>query len=99
MEKDAPQIHKVVQAQPSLEIWPFVAVVQTSHTPTLLTNPNLPDNPIIFANDAFLRLTGYGRDEILDATAASCVDRKPTLRPPTVSATPSMRFAPSARNC
>jgi len=65
MEKDAPQIHKVVQAQPSLEIWPFVAVVQTSHTPTLLTNPNLPDNPIIFANDAFLRLTGYGRDEIL----------------------------------
>jgi PAS domain S-box-containing protein len=65
IEKDAPQTHKVVQAQPSLEIWPFVAVVQASHTPTVLTDPHLPDNPIIFANDAFVRLTGYGRDEVL----------------------------------
>ncbi|GEO43663.1 signal transduction histidine kinase [Skermanella aerolata] len=40
-------------------------MVQASHTPTVLTNPQLPDNPIVFANDAFLRLTGYSRDEIL----------------------------------
>lgn len=64
-DKDAPQNRTVVQAQPNLEIWPFVAVVQASHTPTILTDPRLPDNPIIFANDAFLRLTGYGREEIL----------------------------------
>ena len=55
----------MVQAQPNLEVWPFVAMVQTSQTPTVLTNPHQPDNPILFANDAFLRLTGYGRDEVM----------------------------------
>jgi PAS domain S-box-containing protein len=40
-------------------------MVQSSHTPTVLTNPHQPDNPILFANDAFLRLTGYGGDEVL----------------------------------
>jgi PAS domain S-box-containing protein len=63
--EDAPQTRNVVQAQPNLEVWPFVAMVQTSHTPTVLTNPHQPDNPIIFANDAFLRLAGYGREEVL----------------------------------
>jgi PAS domain S-box-containing protein len=64
-QEDTPQTHSMVQAQPNLEVWPFVAMVQTSHTPTVLTNPHQPDNPIIFTNDAFLRLTGYGRDEVL----------------------------------
>lgn len=64
-QEDTPQTGSVVQAQPNLEVWPFVAMVQTSHTPTVLTNPHQPDNPIIFANDAFLRLTGYGRDEVV----------------------------------
>jgi PAS domain S-box-containing protein len=63
--EDTSRTHSVVQAQPNLEVWPFVAMVQSSHTPTVLTNPHQPDNPIIFANDAFLRLTGYGRDEVL----------------------------------
>ena len=62
---DMPLTRCVVQAQPNLEIWPFVAMAQSSHTPTVLTNPHQPDNPIIFANDAFLRLTGYGSDEVL----------------------------------
>ena len=30
-----------------------------------LTDPNLPDNPIVFANRAFRNLTGYDEDEIL----------------------------------
>ncbi|MDR3462451.1 MAG: PAS domain-containing protein [Beijerinckiaceae bacterium] len=30
----------------------------------VVTNPVLPDNPIIFANDAFLALTGYAREEV-----------------------------------
>jgi PAS domain S-box-containing protein len=63
--EDTSQTRSVVQTQPNLEVWPFVAMVQTSHTPTVLTNPHQPDNPILFANDAFLRLTGYGRDEVL----------------------------------
>ena len=64
-QKDVPRAPGAVQAQPGLETWPFAAIVQASDTPTLLTDPRLPDNPIVFVNDAFLRLTGYGRDEIL----------------------------------
>ncbi|AWB24820.1 PAS domain S-box protein [Methylobacterium currus] len=33
--------------------------------PMLITDPHRPDNPIIFANAAFTKLTGYTRDEIL----------------------------------
>ncbi|GAC1347751.1 MAG: hypothetical protein NVSMB18_33730 [Acetobacteraceae bacterium] len=44
---------------------PFVAAVRASHAPMIVTNPRLPDNPIVFANDSFLQLTGYARDEIL----------------------------------
>ncbi|XP_061363712.1 protein TWIN LOV 1 isoform X2 [Gastrolobium bilobum] len=29
------------------------------------TNPHLPDIPIVYASDAFLKLTGYPRDEVL----------------------------------
>ncbi|RLM86416.1 Phototropin-1 [Panicum miliaceum] len=31
----------------------------------VITEPRLPDNPIIFASDSFLRLTEYSREEIL----------------------------------
>ncbi|KAG2622547.1 hypothetical protein PVAP13_3KG000048 [Panicum virgatum] len=31
----------------------------------VITDPRLPDNPIIFASDSFLRLTEYSREEIL----------------------------------
>ena len=31
----------------------------------LITDPRLDDNPIVFANDAFIRLTGYSREEVL----------------------------------
>ncbi len=31
----------------------------------LITDPRQTDNPIVFANDAFVDLTGYSRDEIL----------------------------------
>lgn len=32
----------------------------------VVSDPRRPDNPIIFTNDAFLEMTGYGRDEVLD---------------------------------
>ena len=44
---------------------PFAAAVRATRMPMVVTNPRLPDNPIVFANDAFCRLTGYPRDEIL----------------------------------
>ncbi|XP_030961518.1 protein TWIN LOV 1 isoform X5 [Quercus lobata] len=31
----------------------------------VLTDPHLPDMPIVYASDAFLRLTGYARNEVL----------------------------------
>ena len=33
--------------------------------PMVLTDPNLPGNPIVFANGAFLKLSGYSMDEVL----------------------------------
>ncbi|WP_200962590.1 PAS domain-containing protein [Bosea sp. Root381] len=44
---------------------PFASAVRATRMPMLITDPNQPDNPIVFANDAFSRLTGYSRDEIL----------------------------------
>ena len=43
----------------------FFAAVKTTRMPMIVTDPNLPDNPIIFANPAFLSMTGYGPDEVL----------------------------------
>ena len=44
---------------------PFAAAVRATRMAMIVTNPRLDDNPIVFVNDAFLRLTGYGRDEIM----------------------------------
>ena len=42
----------------------FVAAFTASPTPMVLTDPRQADNPIVWANDAFLTLTGYAWDEI-----------------------------------
>ena len=44
---------------------PFVAAVHATRMPMIITNPRLPDNPVVFANDSFCRLSGYTRDEIV----------------------------------
>ncbi|MEO3388029.1 PAS domain-containing protein [Mesorhizobium sp. CAU 1741] len=44
---------------------PFAAAVRATRMPMLITDPRQPDNPIVFVNDAFGRLTGYDRDETL----------------------------------
>lgn len=44
---------------------PFVAAVHATRMPMIITNPRLDDNPVVFANDAFVRLSGYSRDEIV----------------------------------
>ncbi|WP_020473798.1 hybrid sensor histidine kinase/response regulator [Zavarzinella formosa] len=30
-----------------------------------ITDPSLPDNPIIYVNDSFLRITGYAREDVI----------------------------------
>lgn len=44
---------------------PFVAAVRATRMPMVLTDPNLPGNPIVFANQAFLNISGYRMDEVL----------------------------------
>ncbi len=43
----------------------FFAAIEMTRMPMILTDPNLPDNPIVFANRAFQDLTGYAEAEIL----------------------------------
>ncbi|VXC77225.1 Blue-light-activated histidine kinase / Response regulator [Sphingomonas sp. AX6] len=43
----------------------FFAAVDATRMPMVVTDPHRDDNPIIFCNRAFERMTGYGQDEIL----------------------------------
>ncbi len=45
---------------------PFAAAARATRMPMVISNPRLPDNPIVFVNDAFCRMSGYDRAEILD---------------------------------
>jgi len=56
---------KILGATFSPEADPFTAAVELTPMPILITNPRLPDNPIVFANKAFQKLTGYEADEIV----------------------------------
>jgi PAS domain S-box-containing protein len=47
------------------ELGPFVVAAETTRMPMIFTDAKVPDHPIIFANDSFLTLTGYNRDEVL----------------------------------
>lgn len=40
-------------------------LIASSPVAAVVSDPRLPDNPIVACNDAFVALTGYGRDEIL----------------------------------
>ncbi|WP_375465718.1 histidine kinase dimerization/phosphoacceptor domain -containing protein [uncultured Methylobacterium sp.] len=44
---------------------PFAAAVRGTRMAMVITNPRLADNPIVYTNDAFLRMTGYSRDDIM----------------------------------
>lgn len=44
---------------------PFAAAVEATRMPMVITDPSLADNPIVFANAAFLQMCGYDRDEVL----------------------------------
>ncbi|MFD6318420.1 hybrid sensor histidine kinase/response regulator [Methylorubrum thiocyanatum] len=43
----------------------FFAAVERTRMPMIVTDPRQPDNPIIFANRAFIRMTGYTVDELI----------------------------------
>jgi PAS domain S-box-containing protein len=41
------------------------AMIQSSAVAAVISDPRLPDNPIVDCNQAFVDLTGYSRDEII----------------------------------
>ena len=47
------------------DLGPFVVAAESTRMPMVFTDAREADNPIIFANDSFLKLTGYQRDEVL----------------------------------
>lgn len=47
------------------DLGPFVVAAETTRMAMVFTDATEPDNPIIFANDSFLSLTGYSREEVL----------------------------------
>ncbi len=40
-------------------------MIRASPIAAVVSNPRLPDNPIVACNDAFIQLTGFGREEIV----------------------------------
>ena len=45
---------------------PFAAAMRATRMPMIITDPNQPDNPIVFLNSAFCTLTGYSREEVIN---------------------------------
>ncbi len=44
---------------------PFAAAIRATRMPMIVTDARQAEHPIIFANDAFVAMTGYERDEII----------------------------------
>jgi PAS domain S-box-containing protein len=44
---------------------PFAAAFKATRMPMIVTDPSQADNPIIYCNAAFNRLTGYSNDEVI----------------------------------
>jgi PAS domain S-box-containing protein len=62
------EAHPVDGAPGSLSIcrpMSFYEMIADSAVAAVVTNPRLPDNPIVACNDAFLALTGYTQDEVV----------------------------------
>jgi len=58
-----------------LALGPFVAATEATRMAMTFTNAIEPGNPIIFANDAFLALTGFECDEVIGQSFAFLMSR------------------------
>lgn len=83
MPEEADKTNEQERAEAEVEgfredLGPFVVATETTRMAMVFTDAKAPDHPIIFANDSFLKLTGYKREELLgltfDALMTGCVD-------------------------
>jgi PAS domain-containing protein len=44
---------------------PFVAAVEATRMPMVVTDPTVDENPIVYVNQSFIDLFGYSREEVL----------------------------------
>jgi PAS domain S-box-containing protein len=70
MSDQAPKDREQKSAEATVEefskdLGPFVIAADTTRMPMVFTDAKKPDKPIIYANDSFLKLTRYDRDELL----------------------------------
>jgi PAS domain S-box-containing protein len=60
-QKDAEKMVKAEEARGG----PFVVAAESTLMPMLIADPTLPDVPVVFVNAAFIKLSGYTREEVL----------------------------------
>ena len=64
---DAPGVHSADAGTSAIQDHKsdiFFAAIETTRMPMLVTDPRQPDNPIVFANRAFMSMTGYSAEEV-----------------------------------
>jgi PAS domain S-box-containing protein len=57
------------------ELGPFVVAAETTRMAMVFTDANGPNDPVVFANDSFLSLTGFSRAELLGQSFNSLLAR------------------------
>ena len=57
--------HSGAQAIPGHRDDIFFAAIETTRMPMIVTDPYQADNPIVFANRAFVSMTGYSLEEVM----------------------------------
>ena len=62
----------IAEKDPGLIPFVLSQILDTVVTGITLSDPDQPDNPVVYANAAFEMITGYEQDEIIGETAASC---------------------------
>lgn len=65
---DAPGVHAVDAGATAIQDHKsdiFFAAIETTRMPMLVTDPRQHDNPIVFANRAFISMSGYSAEDVL----------------------------------
>src|SRR6187551_16185 len=57
------------------QLGPFVVAAEKTRMAMIFTNARKAQNPIVFANDSFLELTGFAREEVLGLSFKSLMTR------------------------